>query len=209
MSGYDDPKVDVENPFYCPSVPAVHYLQSIRKQARSETRHKHPNKNDNLSRTPGDQILQSFESVLDRSLDEQDLAELLFAYNPPSDPSGTSSSSSGSLDTLSFWNQKSSFESSLLHLDRRPNPDRSRHLTSNVPSGFSDLRGSSKRGKSLESVNDGSFELSAKADRLHYFVPGHGNSPYDSGIRHDLQEFTFQTSASNLKRKIRTLEGSF
>ena len=209
MPGFENPQIDDENPLYCPSVPAVDYLQSIRKQARSETRHKHPEKKTNLSRIPGDQLYQSFASILDRSLDDEDLAELLFAYNRTSDPIGTSSASSGSLDTLSFWNQKNSFETSHVHSGRRLNSDSSRLLMSNVSSGFSDLRGSSRRGKSSDSVNDGSFELSSKANRLHYFVPGHGNSPYDVGMYQDLQEYASRSSTSNLKRKIRTLEGSF
>ncbi|KAJ3486182.1 hypothetical protein NLI96_g4420 [Meripilus lineatus] len=237
------PIIDDENPLYCPSVPAVDYLQAIRKQA-----HKQPPKatsvtsiasnNDHLSRrgyiTLSDQqqqqqqeqqqqsqsqLHQSFASLLDSSLDDEDLAELFFAYNRPdavdflNGGNSSGSSSSGSLSTLSVWDRGSLGNRSPPAVPGcSPSgknggfpPDLVSGVdVSGVSSGFSDLRGEGKRGKSSVDLNDESFDLSAKAERIRYFVPGSVDSRYE-GDHYGLPQ---QNSSGSLKRKIKTLEGT-
>lgn len=215
MPVYENPLVDEENPLYCPSVSAVAYLQSIRSQTHSESkRRKQPSgkpKSNSSSRILDDQLLQSFTSVLDRSLDEHDLAELLFAYNRTGgEPIESSGSSAGSLSTLSFWSQQK-VACETRKTKGMDSSSVSRRSEVHVSSGFNDLQGSSRRGKSSVSINDHSFDLSAKADRLRYFAQNFGNSPYDGRLHQNGGNgYQYQISGTNsLKRKIRNLEGLF
>lgn len=144
-----------DNPFYCPSLSATSFLENIRRQHMESTN------SFDLSRYSDERPLPSFTELLDQSITADDLLEL--AYRPVL---SDGSDHSGSIE-----------DSPLL------TPDRDRHeFTKEIEQEcpldtFSDLRGPAKRERSVASVNDASFELSGKANRLVYF-PRRDGSPY-------------------------------
>ena len=69
---------------------------------------------------------------------------------------------------------------------------------------FSDLRGASSWAKSSDDVNCGSFELSGKAEKIKFSVPGLVYSPVDPVLdRYNPQE----ARADGLVTRIQELEG--
>lgn len=69
---------------------------------------------------------------------------------------------------------------------------------------YSDLRGASLWAKSSDYVNCGSFELSGKADKIKFSVPGLIHSPVEPVLdRHNLQE----TRVDSLVARVQKLEG--
>ena len=86
--------------------------------------------------------------------------------------------------------------------------------SSAAPETFSDLEGPGKREMSLLSVNEGSFELSAKADRILYFARGSSYSPYPvKHRRHTRQSVrrnpNWRAKVIELQGKVTILEGRY
>ena len=70
---------------------------------------------------------------------------------------------------------------------------------------FSEFRGPFKRQRSSMSVNEGSFELSAKADKLQFFSTRNDFTPYERrGVAQDYGRLT----SEELADRVRTLEGT-
>lgn len=171
MKGYDAPLVDHQNPLYCPSIPAVSFLESIRQQLHGSST-ANITHTSNRSPSSDDYMLPSFTRLLDKSVTADDLLELL--YNPPSLKFEDSDSS-----TSSEPNNDTDGSMVLAGLDAPVKQEGSLGL----PETFSDIKGPVKREMSQASMNEGSFELSAKADRLLYFVRGGSYSPYHAKSR--------------------------
>ena len=69
---------------------------------------------------------------------------------------------------------------------------------------YGDLRGTTLWAKSSDGINCGSFELSGKADKIKFSVPGLVYSPADPVLnRYDPQE----TRVNTLAARVRELEG--
>lgn len=76
------------------------------------------------------------------------------------------------------------------------------------PDTFSDMLAPSKKEKSFQSINESSFELSARADKLRYSRGSHDAlySPYPpKGFKYSVVDA--RPTAFELERKIRALEG--
>ena len=77
-SRYSIPIVDDENPCYCPSIPAASFLQSLREKVSKDPLVKPIPQA--LSKNPEDEDYPcpSFAHVLDQSIGEDDLLELMY-----------------------------------------------------------------------------------------------------------------------------------
>ncbi|KAK7678594.1 hypothetical protein QCA50_018466 [Cerrena zonata] len=201
---YPDLVVDDENPFYCPSIPALSFLETVRQKIYIEAS-THRQKS---ARTPDpaydvDQLLfPSFHNMLDRSLDEEDLLQLHYlprnASNLPTRLRHDSSSSSLGTDHLhsgpSWRNTADRHGNRPLRHETARRSSKPVHIRTS--DSFSEFQGPFRRQRSSMSVNEGSFELSAKAARLHFFPTRVAFSPYD------LQA----TSQDHLTDRVRLLE---
>lgn len=174
MNPYGNPKVDKNNPLYCPSVPAVAFLESIRRQihdkggiSRENTPELSPDHEDR-------HLLPSFTRLLDKSVTDDDLLELL--YNPSHSETLLGDDDSGDTNMGSVL-QGTAFRGLAVPVSPRvPGCDCVIKQEESSIS-FSDLRGPAKREMSLPSINEGSFELSGKADPIVYFA--RSSSPYN------------------------------
>lgn len=208
MKDYDIPLVDDENPLYCPALPAVSFLEAIRQQLHGSPGPKasDPTTTPELCPdTPSDDyLLPSFARLLDKSVTDDDLLELL--YNPER---------TGIQDLL---DQDDENASSVLDLARTVHNGAERMVKKEASPGlqqtFSDLDGPVKREKSVLSVNDGSFELSGKADRILNFFRASSYTPYNTRSRrnqhqHIAGENGWRARINELQTKISRLEGTF
>lgn len=205
MKDYDIPLVDEENPLYCPSLPAVSFLESIRRQL-------HENRGTSRENTPelspdheDHYLLPSFTRLLDKSLTEDDLLEL--RYNP-GQPKTLLGDDSGDTSVGSIL-QSAMFRGFGSSASYVASVSDSVSKQDECSTSFSDLLGPAKRERSLLSVNENSFELSGKADRIQYFA--RGSSPSDEHIRrfplvHALGN-GWRARADELQEKISRLEG--
>jgi hypothetical protein len=83
-----------------------------------------------------------------------------------------------------------------------------RKRSSSCTSGYSDIHGPTKRGRSSQVMNDTSFELNAKADRIKTFFPNTGHSSNsDHTTTVQTTNAHFQPEAEVLKARIALLEG--
>ncbi|EKM57872.1 uncharacterized protein PHACADRAFT_206742 [Phanerochaete carnosa HHB-10118-sp] len=208
MKDYDIPKVDRNNPLYCPSVPAVVFLESIRRKihdkggiSRESTPEFSPDHENRHS-------LSSFTRLLDKSVTDDDLLELL--YNP-----GHSETLLGNGDNSGDTNLSSVLQgvtSRGLTVPVSPQVYACDCLIKEEESSisFSDLRGPAKREMSLPSGNEGSFEISGKADPIVYFA--RSSSPYNVHRRCFLvapePENGWRARAHELQEKLSRLGGA-
>lgn len=174
---------DDENPFYCPSMPAVTFLQTIRRKLKIK----------NVSNA-SKKTLPSFLQILDQSVDNEDIYSLLYPSTPAKDLLHTSSDYSPEPDDVSVLFNRTSgrkYDNSgpavPPGLDfHQPLPGESkadshgicgikRRRADSLDS-FSDILGPTKHARSSLTVNESSFELSGKADRIHFFRGGPSSS---------------------------------
>lgn len=204
MKEHDHPVVDDQNPLYCPAVPAVSFLETIRRQLHGtgSDNETHPL---GVSPRSDEHLLPSFTQLLDKSVTADDLLELL--YNPAGaeEPSNDSDSNIFQDQTYRDDSDGSAILSGL-------NTASQKKSSSGAPETFSDLKGPVKREMSLLSVNEGSFELSAKAERILYFVRGSSFSPYHvKHRRHPRQplrgNLDLRAKVNELQNKVALLEG--
>ncbi|KAH8101836.1 hypothetical protein BXZ70DRAFT_79817 [Cristinia sonorae] len=237
MPVYPTPIEDEENPCYCPRITAVSYLQSLRRPLSQKDKNslknqtRHPKKSARFARmlsqahhelklSPQNQNAQmpSFLELLNESMNEEDLLILQTAAHSASSRQNLAFSSPSLGTSTSFapsWEKKSG--SRLLPrstIKSRPGKTSPRPIGRDLPgsrasTAFSDLQGPPKHGRSSMSVNDESFELSAKADRLNFFPRGRKSkphewfSPYGSIVR---GRHVGTSTASETRRKMRKLE---
>lgn len=204
---------DASNPFYCPSLPASVFLDSIRRKIRHSDQ---GISDDSLDRTPeltnssNEEIFPSFTQLLDQSLCDEDLLELL--YQPDErllDSSGDNCNSS----LASTCPRRPRGGPSMLDRDgvftlgqtlARSSTDSPR-----LSHGFSDFALPARREMSVVDVNNSSFELSAKAEKLRYFVQKMPLSPEESPARKRYIPGDCKSikSRDGLIARIRALEG--
>ncbi|KAI0090231.1 hypothetical protein BDY19DRAFT_760101 [Irpex rosettiformis] len=209
MADFNTMSDDEHNPFYCPSVPAALFLETVRNQVRRDnsalgiaTR--------NLSNTPelthsfDEDSFPSFAKILDESICKEDLLEMHYRLRDST-------------------NDDSSFLSSLHWQHQQPAPlftsDFSKHRSPRLTScqkgspaisvTFSDLAASPRRERSVIDVNDGSFELSAKAEKLRFYTDNFLDSPDELGSRSDLLSLALPKSIEGLTSRVHALQGSF
>ncbi|TCD67810.1 hypothetical protein EIP91_011938 [Steccherinum ochraceum] len=240
-NSYGRPVEDTDNPCYCPSIPALTYLQSLRpplisknpnalaigpktsRHFKTKTKSRSARFARMLSRahldpqfSPSGELIPSFTDILNESLDEHDLLALKNAVQSPATRTDENLSVSSYVSSAYFapsWEKKTG--SSRLHLPSASasKQDRAR-AGSQGSSTFSDLRGPAKHQRSSVSVNEDSFELSAKADRLNFFPPGSRRktrpkewfSPYGGGSGSRVRDRQGVLTASEARRKMRMLE---
>ena len=204
---YSIPIVDEQNPCYCPGLPAASFLESLRQKALSEAafRQLQPEPQRSLLDVPlladgYENPCASFEKLLDQSISEDDLLELVYRRPTLPQPSPEEDSSLDSIYSVPARHAHSS------RLSPRKEPSVA------CSDSFSDLQGPVKRERSFLAVNEGSFELSAKADRIQYFPTNYksGFTSVDNNRRHRTYSphEDWDTHLQDLNRRIRHLEGT-
>ncbi|KZT02534.1 uncharacterized protein LAESUDRAFT_738637 [Laetiporus sulphureus 93-53] len=167
---YTVPIIDEQNPLYCPNIDAAAFLESLRQHIRSDP--------PPYSRLPEEHI-PSFAERLDQSLDESDIYRLLYRALPHVSKLSSNSSVSSS---IRHWEQETPLpRAGRDQYARSPPGVKVKRKRSESMETFSDLLAPPKRERSLQSVNDKSFEVSGKADRLCYFREADGGwySPFE------------------------------
>ncbi|KAJ7111202.1 hypothetical protein C8R43DRAFT_1041770 [Mycena crocata] len=182
MPAYPLPTIDEKNPLYCPAITASSYLSSVRRQVRRR-------KSRTQTKSENDRSLSSFARFLDKALQEGE--------NEPMRPLPQSDDESAlTSHTLPAWeNLSTSFE------HHKSSKKISRPPLKRKRSSFSDLRGSPKYARSVQSVHESSFEISVRRERLHYFPAKPQYSPLVVA-----KKPAAKTLTDDLKVKIRTLE---
>lgn len=182
MPSYNFPSIDAKNPFYCPSVPAAAYLDSLRRRL---------SRTGPYSKSTNNQyFLKSFARILDKALLSDD------SDNDDDDDDTSAFLEPSSRINLSHRELEPSLETSEDHPlgfeytiptweyedidDLSENPwvgIRGQPVPSNPPglqnlkrkrTSFSDIRGPEKHAKSFQSVHDSSFDVSVKHEKLRY-----------------------------------------
>ncbi|KAJ6578053.1 hypothetical protein B0H19DRAFT_574732 [Mycena capillaripes] len=186
MLTYSLPTVDEKNPLYCPAITASSYLSSLRRQNRRRKSSRSEN------RPPNDRVLFSFARVLDKALQEGDNEPLGTLLQSEDDSVATS---------FTLGNLSTTFEhrTTVKKVTSRPPLKRKRSRTS-----FSDLEGPSKHARSIQSVQESSFEISVRRERLQFLPPKPQYSPFVLPKKSAPKA----TLTEDLKAKIRTLEGT-
>ena len=186
------------NPFYC-SVDAATFLHNLRLRLALH-RHSHDH-----------HLRHSFASCLVRECGD------LGFFAPGAGVHVASEQDSSFLDPSAFPLIPTHTDDFLMtHTDRlwiplsSPSPPASPLSSSSTDAeqklldGYSDLRGASLWAKSSDGVNCGSFELSGKAEKIKFSVPGLVYSPViPARDRHNPQE----TKVDGLVTRIQELEG--
>ncbi|KAH9948596.1 hypothetical protein B0H21DRAFT_230902 [Amylocystis lapponica] len=190
MVHYNGPTIDDENPLYCPSLSAAAFLEMV---------HQNLGSGPIAASTPHGQ-LPSFTKLLDHSLDEQDILDLL--YRPLSGSEGSNSFSSSR--SIPAWERSTPLRARERQVTPHSPPElRIKRKREPSPDSFSDLLGVPRHGRSFV-AEDSTFYLSAKADKLRYFAGGaDAFSPYDRRLR---GRYLGQLTWGEMERKIVDLE---
>lgn len=144
------PLIDEQNPFYCPTVPAISYLDSLRQLHAQENF---------MTATQDSGLFYSFAHIIDQQ-------NRLAIHSDDDD-------SSPGTHPIPAWEKEGLSDLS----DRRPPVQlRSVKRKLSFSSSFSDIKQPAKYARSFQSVHDSSFELSVKAQRLFYFDSNPGYS---------------------------------
>ncbi|KAL6301507.1 hypothetical protein BKA93DRAFT_919725 [Sparassis latifolia] len=173
---FNEPVIDDQNPFYCPTVTAISYLETLRHEL-----HAHPSR---YTTAIHEKLRPSFSKRLEQSMDEDDLLDLLYQpIRAARDSPDMSSLLSNSLKNPTLnWERGTPAPTSDQHDLRQDHPElRVKRKRSHSAETFSDMVGPPKHERSFQSVNDDSFYLSAKAHRICYFPDTKGAS----SPRHD------------------------
>lgn len=181
----EKPSIDANNPLYCPAITASSYLSSLRRQVR---------RRDSRTQPQDAKKLFSFAQILDDALHEGERKPLHDL--PQSDDDHTLPSSYTFRENLTI---------SVEHRTRATENKTSRlPLLKRKRSSFSDLRGSPKHARSVESVHESSFEISARRERIQYFPrkPQYNYSP----IALPKNRASKTSLTNDLKAKVRSLE---
>lgn len=180
MHNLNLPSIDEKNPLYCPAVSATAYLDSIRHLHRGTSRTSKNKKSRN------NQLLVSFARVLDKALlsgdsgDESDVfppRSLVRPASPDSSEEDTITvNSQYSIPTWERFNEDDdsySLDDQWVGMRGVPIPPRRRQNgLKRKRSPFSDINGPSKHARSIQSVHDSSFDITARRENLVYSVPG-------------------------------------
>jgi len=194
------PIIDDQNPLYCPALTAVAFLETLRHHIRSEGHSYRSN-----------EPVTSFAERLDQSMDEKDLYRLLYRPLPPTDDGSESSSELNSIFSVPAWEHSTPAPRSIRRVAHpKPPAPKVKRKRSSSSDAFNTLLGPPKRERSSQSVNDSSFELSAKAERLRYFRDATDAlfSPHDHGRSKITQARHGEPAKVEMQRKIRLLEGA-
>ncbi|KAG6918415.1 hypothetical protein DXG01_014594 [Tephrocybe rancida] len=197
MITFASPSIDINNPFYCPAVPAASYIKSLQNQVHRKTRSR-------VQSRINDRLAVSFVRVLEHAL-------LMDTYDSSDDNYGQTTSTSRliahqrSPGSSSSGDEAHSLSATIPLWEREDGQDswNQVHVTlkKRKRDSFSDIRGPPQYAKSLLSAHDSSFDVSVKREKLSYSeVPG---SPIDferaaPGIRDDISMLTI---------RVRDLEG--
>ncbi|GBE90107.1 hypothetical protein SCP_1801310 [Sparassis crispa] len=175
---FNEPVIDDQNPFYCPTVTAISYLETLRRELHAPSRY--------TTTAIHEKLHPSFSKRLEQSMDEDDLLDLLYQPIPAArDSPDISSLLSNSLQNPTLnWERRTPAPTSDQYDLRQDHPElRMKRKRSHSVETFSDMVGPPKHERSFQSVNDDSFYLSAKAQRICYFPDTKGaSSPRHDGL---------------------------
>ncbi|CCM06606.1 uncharacterized protein FIBRA_08885 [Fibroporia radiculosa] len=192
------PIVDEKNPFYCPSLSAATFLENVRLQFCCEDPPPY-------TRTAAES-LPSFPERLHQSLDETDIFKLL-CDGPPISTEDETPEYSSVLHSACLVPQCGS--TPIIHSNRvvqnRLGAKRKRSISADT---FSELLAPPKRERSSQSVNDASFELSAKAGRIRYFGASSDTyvSPFSNETLYRTRSSYGDMTKAKMGRRLRALE---
>jgi hypothetical protein len=223
------PSIDEKNPLYCPAVPAAAYLDSLRRHL-----HRHDRPRSNRS-THNDDFLRSFARILDNALlssDSDDDDNLVFPPGSQIDSSHRKKPSPDTSDenTLGYqyaipsWEHEDTndiSENPWVDVGGRPVPKKPpglRNLKRKRIS-FSEMRGPAKHVKSFQAVQEDSFDITVKREKLRYsgapgsrprtylktIKPNAESTPRDKPVRKCNGN---EANGQQLKLRIRALEGA-
>ena len=204
---------DEQNPFYCPSLPATVFLDIVRDQVRRrdsvprlQTR--------KLLNTPelthsfDEDSFPSFAKILDESLCEEDLLEIHYRPDRLRD-SVNDDSSLLSLSSMPWKKQQPTpFFASGDSKDNLSGSAGPRKDSSPISFTFSDFAAPARRERSVIDVNESSFELSAKAEKLRFYKNKLSDSPDGLGGDSGLPPLALPTSIEGLTSRIYALQGN-
>ncbi|KAI0806085.1 hypothetical protein BC629DRAFT_1141943 [Irpex lacteus] len=203
---------DDQNPFYCPLVPAASFLADVREQVRRRDsaqglQDRALSNTPELTRSYDEDSFPSFAKILDQSICEEDLLEMHYRPDHLRDPLNDDSSFL-SMSSLHWQRQ----QPAPLFLPRAPRVlgDGLSGTGKNSPAlplTFSDFAVSPRRERSVIDVNEGSFELSAKAEKIRFFTDKCLDSPDEPNNRDAFSRLAFPESVEKLTSRVRALQG--
>lgn len=201
MSRFVSPSVDIDNPFYCPAIPAASYIKSLQGPGRPT--------NSNIQIRRKKRLVASFAQVLRNALladtgsssddenYEKSICRSQVIGNLPSPTHSLSSSDEDSLllNSIPRWER-----------GNRQDQDTWDHgyfaIKKRKRDSFSDIYGPPRYAKSDLSAHDSSFDVSVKRQRLSYLrYPGSPVKAAPSESQVDVD------AVSMLTLRVRDLEG--
>ncbi|KAG6817233.1 hypothetical protein H0H87_011290 [Tephrocybe sp. NHM501043] len=193
------PSIDVNNPFYCPAVPATSYIKSLQNQVRRKTRSKVQSRRNNRLVVSFARVLKNalltdaFDSSDDENYDAAACINLHLSANHASPTSSSSSDDGNPMSaTIPLWeheDEQDSWEEVFVVPKKRKRAN------------FSDICGPPKYARSVLSAHDSSFDVSVKRETLCY-----SDGPASPLEPKPLFPAASQESASALELRVRDLE---
>jgi hypothetical protein len=228
MSTQSLPSIDEKNPLYCPAVPAAVYLDSLR-------RYFYRNERSRSNKTHNDGFLRSFARLLDNALLSSDTDDEDVLVFPPKSQMGSSHRNKSSPDTsddnplgyqydIPSWEHEDAndiSENPWVDVGGRPVPMKppGLRILKRKRISFSDMRGPAKHAKSFQAVQESSFDITVKHEKLRYsgfagsrprtylktIEPSAESTPRNKPVR---KCNVRKANGQQLRLRIRTLEGA-
>ncbi|KAG6861623.1 hypothetical protein C0995_014062 [Termitomyces sp. Mi166 len=200
MNNFASPSIDIDNPFYCPAIPAASYIKSLQDRSRPTS--------SKVQLRRKKRLVASFARVLQNALladtsdssDDQNSGNtilqghLLGKQQSPVD-SPSSDEASPLLNSIPRWERERGqdiWDRGNFALKKKRKRDN-----------FSDIYGPPQYAKSVLSIHDSSFDVSIKREKLSYLdYPG---SPVQNAPSDDTGD---ADAVSMLTLRVRGLEGT-
>ncbi|PCH42550.1 hypothetical protein WOLCODRAFT_72130 [Wolfiporia cocos MD-104 SS10] len=190
------PIIDEQNPFYCPTSTAVVFIEALRSQIHGAP--------PPYTRSPTD--FPSFAERLEQSINEDDVYQLLYRSLPAVNSSEVSALHS-SFSVPAYDQSTPTRAVRRLPAGDPPGVKAKRKKSESLES-FSDLMGPPRNERSFQSVNDQSFELSGKVDKIRYWKATMGAllSPYSGEKQNNVPPASGEYTMRDMERRIFKLE---
>ena len=200
------PLVDEQpsNPFYCPRIPAVSFMDTLRRQLYQDIG------SPRQTSTPyriGKKLLLSYARNLDRALFSRCRESKVSTSHPESVTEPNS--------RVSLWDDSSTLGSHRGRASGLLSRDSIKHKQISLSSlSFNDIGGQTDHVKSYQSVHESSFEVEIRSEKLNYARPGSAQSSVgylESILRRqiiDQASMDRQSTLYDLKLRIQNFEGA-